>query len=120
MRFTVAVALGLLVGSALVALSRLGGASGGRSSQVAWPRWTALALGIAAATVFALMIAGRFGSPVLAISGIALPLAALIFGVARVVSGDRRWPSWLGLALALAPVLFWVAFAVGEVVGPQH
>jgi 4-amino-4-deoxy-L-arabinose transferase-like glycosyltransferase len=51
---------------------------------------------------------------------IALPAAAAVFCIGRVVAGDRRWQSWAGLALAAAPALFWVFFVIGEFLGPAH
>lgn len=51
------------------------------------------------------------------LASILLSAAATVLGVATLQRGDRRWPSWLGLALGGAPALAWLAFAIGNLVG---
>jgi 4-amino-4-deoxy-L-arabinose transferase-like glycosyltransferase len=70
--------------------------------------------------MFTAGIAGLTDFAAAAVPAIALPVAGVVFGTGRLALGDRRWQTWLGLVLASAPALFWVAFAIGELVGPKH
>lgn len=78
--------------------------------------WTTLAFGVAAA--------GAFASAILLeaeirgfLASIACASAAVIIGVGAVLRRDRRWPTWVGLAAGVVPGVFWIAFAVGNIVG---
>jgi 4-amino-4-deoxy-L-arabinose transferase-like glycosyltransferase len=109
--------VGLVLGSGLLAVSRRAASP---DEVQRWPPWTALALGAAAASLFLLGVAGLIDTAFAVVPAIALPAAGVLFGAGRLVFGDRRWQSWLGLVLAALPALFWVAFAVGELLGPKH
>jgi len=54
------------------------------------------------------------------------PVFTIPFGVGCVVSGIgavrqhyRTWQVWLGLGLGSIPILFWVVFALGEILSPH-
>lgn len=96
-----------------------------RSSTLAW---TALGLGSAAL----LMVAAGLLAPLLAETGglqfaVALPavlsivlaVAALTAALGALMKGDRHWPTWVALGIAVLPTLFWLAFLVGEIVFPH-
>lgn len=112
MLFTVALLVGLGVGSGLLVFA-------GKQPSADWPRWTLLFLGLAAAVLFVVGALGFIDVPFAAVPSLALPFAGLVFGVGRVVQGDRSWQSLLGLALAAAPGLFWIVFAIAELVVPH-
>lgn len=110
MMFSIGVVIGLIIGGVLLRITV------GRSTG-----WLALSLGLAAVIVF---IAGwrfDFDAPrILMPLAIALPVAATAFGGGALLRGERRWSNWLGFVCALAPFLFWVWFAIGEILGPPH
>jgi len=120
MLFTLGLLVGLALGAGLVAFSRTAKpASGSSADDGVWP-WTAMALGTAAVGAFALGIAGVIDTALAILPVIALEFAAIVFGLGRLVLGDRRWQSWLGAGLAFIPALFWVVFVIAEIVGPPH
>jgi hypothetical protein len=45
---------------------------------------------------------------------IPLGVACVVAGIGAVRKHYRTWQVWLGLALGSVPVLFWLAFVVGE------
>lgn len=54
------------------------------------------------------------------------PVLTIPLGVSCVVSGIgamrkniRNWQVWLGLGLGSIPVLFWIVFAIGELIYPH-
>lgn len=120
MLFSLGLLLGVVLGSGLLALSRRARSSVDAPERPAWPRWTALALGALAATLFVAGIAGATDFVAAVIPAIALPVAGVIFGGGRVALGDRHWQAVVGLALACIPTLFWAVFAIAELVGPRH
>ncbi len=111
--FTIALLVGIGLGVGLLALSR-------RHPSLGWPHWTVLAIGAAAVLLFVAGVLGLMDTNVAVIPSLALPFAGLVFGIGRVVRGDRCWQSWLGLALAAVPGLFWIAFAIAELVMPHQ
>lgn len=112
MQFTIALLLGLAVGSVLLLMSR-------RTPSADWPSRTLLGLGIAALVLFVVGILGFIDVPFAAIPALALPFTGLVFGVGRVLQGDRDRLSLLGLALAAVPGLFWIVFAISELLFPH-
>lgn len=118
MQFSLGLVTGLVVGSILLASSRKAAIS--TAVHTSWPAWAALALGMLAAVTLFAGVAGLIDTPFAVLPAIAIPFAGVVLGVGRVVMGDRGWKSWLGVALASVPVLFWVVFAVAELVGPSH
>ncbi len=119
--FTVGLVVGLVLGGCLLFFSRKAATSSDASvTAPVWPAYLSLALGIAAAGAFAAGVAGLTDTALAIMPVIALQFAAVLFGVGRLVFGDRRWQSWLGAGLATLPALFWVAFVIAEIVGPKH
>lgn len=50
---------------------------------------------------------------------IGLAFAGVVDGVGAWMKGDRHWPTWAAFGVAGLPALFWVVFAVGELVVPH-
>lgn len=101
--------LGLGLGFGLFVPSR-------KTPDSKWPRWTLLSLGVAAVLVFGLGVFGLIDYPLAAVPAVAIPFAGMVLGVGRIVLGDRAWQSLLGLGLSAVPALFWILFAIGELV----
>jgi len=78
--------------------------------------WLALAFGATSAATFA---AGMFAHAGIGgnLASIACAPASVIVGVGAVRGYDRFWPTWVGLAAGAVPGAFWIAFAVGNVLG---
>jgi hypothetical protein len=55
-------------------------------------------------------------SPVISIP---LGVGCVISGISAVRKNYRTWQVWLGLGLGSIPVLFWIAFAIGEILYPH-
>ena len=120
MQASIALVLGIVIGAVvLLVASRAVSGHGvvpGRATTVGW---SALWLGLAAFAATGLMMVKV---PVLsdARSSIALTTAALVVGFGAAFKRDRYWPTWVGLAAAAIPGLFWILFVVAEFVGPAH
>lgn len=98
-----------------------------RASALAW---VAMGFGITAALM---VLSGLLGPVVFSALGIApsmvfsLPAGlSIVFAFAGTVAAfgayakhDRHWPTWVGIAIGLLPVLFWVWFVVAEIVTPH-
>ena len=112
MQFTVGLLLGHIVGGGLLLLSR-------RHKEASWPSWTLLGVGAVALVLFAVGMLKLMDYRFAAIPALAVPFAGLVFGIGLVAGGDRRWQAWLGLTLAAVPALFWIVFAIGEIVVPH-
>lgn len=78
--------------------------------------WVTLASGIAAVAAFAV---GVFTDAEMGcyLASIACANAAVIIGIGAILRHDRLWPTWAGLAAGVIPGLFWIAFAVGNILG---
>ena len=50
---------------------------------------------------------------------IPLGVGCVVSGIGAVRKNNRTWQVWLGLGLGSIPVLFWIAFAIGEVLYPH-
>ena len=50
---------------------------------------------------------------------IPLGVGCVVSGIGAVRKHDRTWQVWLGLGLGAIPVLFWLAFAIGEIIYPH-
>jgi hypothetical protein len=55
-------------------------------------------------------------SPVVTIP---LGISCLVSGLGAVRKNERPWQVWLGLGLGAIPLLFWVAFIIGEILYPH-
>jgi hypothetical protein len=84
--------------------------------------WVVMGLG-AVALVFiipglvAILIPGDAAfSPALTIP---LGVGSVVSGIGAVRKNYRTWPVWLGLALGSIPLLFWIAFFIGEILYPH-
>lgn len=51
------------------------------------------------------------------LASIACAAAAIMIGSGAVLRHDRRCPTWVGLAAGVLPAVFWVAFAIGNILG---
>jgi hypothetical protein len=118
MIFTAAQLSGILLGWVLLVAT--GRKKDAQAMPAVKPAWLSLAMGSAAAAVFAVAMIGPVRNPFLMFTAIGLPTAAVVLGGGRLARGDRRWQIWLGFIFGLLPALFWVAFAIGEVVMPGH
>lgn len=98
-----------------------------RASALAW---TAMGLGLIA---LLMVLAGLIGPALASVLGpgarvvrafpaalsITFAFAAVVAAVGAIVKHDRRWPTWAALALGGTPAVFWIAFAVGELLFPH-
>jgi hypothetical protein len=84
--------------------------------------WVVLGLG-ALALVFILpgLVAILIPSDAMFSPALTIPLsvAGVFAGIGAVRRNYRTWPVWLGLALGSIPLLFWIAFSIGEVLYPH-
>ena len=88
----------------------------GASARPSALGWLTLASGIAAAAAFAVGVftdAGMGGY----LASIACAAAAIMIGSGAILRHDRLWPTWVGLAAGVIPGVFWIAFAVGNMLG---
>lgn len=121
MQATISFIVGVILALIILAMSHRWGAAAGepapRPTILSW--WT-LAFGLIAAAAFAfgllLTPRGDSGSRLLLVS-ITFASAAVVLGVGMLVRRDRRWPTWVGLVVGVAIALFWIAFAVGYILG---
>ena len=122
MQFTISVVLGLILGFILLSVTQRAKSTGDTpSAKPAWPVWLILALGAISAVIFGAGFARMVDLPgIFIIFVITLPVATVVLGVGSLIRGERRWPVWIGLILALLPVLFWIYFVIGEITGPAH
>jgi hypothetical protein len=121
MLLTGSVILGLVLGGVLLLFARRADAVGGPGlPKPPWPRWAALLFGAIGAGSLAVAMPGGVDSSLLMASSIGFPVAGVVLAVGLLAGGDRRWPVWAGLVLALAPTLFWAWFALAEILGPAH
>ncbi len=81
--------------------------------------WVVLCLG-AAALVFiipgllAILVPGdTMISPAFSIP---LGVCCVVCGMSALHKNNRTWQVWLGLGLGAVPVLFWIAFGIGELI----
>ncbi len=97
--------------------------------------WRTLWLGsIAFLTPFVLSLYAAVISPILSrVSGVrlipsgfllavgmfAIAIAALVFGIRALRSGERSWAVFLGFVFAVLVVLFWAMMFVGELLFPH-
>lgn len=50
---------------------------------------------------------------------IPLGVGCLVSGVYAVRKNQRTWQVWLGLGLGSIPIMFWIAFVIGEILYPH-
>jgi hypothetical protein len=84
--------------------------------------WVVVALG-AVALIFiipgliAILIPGdAMFSPAVTIP---LGVGCLVSGIGAVCKNHRTWQVWLGLGFGAIPILFWISFAIGELLYPH-
>lgn len=81
--------------------------------------WVVLGLG-AAALAFIIPVLVSIvipGDPKFtAVSSIPLGIACIISGIGALRKNYRTWQVWLGLGLAAIPILFWIAFGIGQLI----
>jgi hypothetical protein len=118
MQATIASIIGILAGIAVLVTVGHGIAAQAGSKPTAIG-WCAFAFGIVALAAGGLMIVRLIRFNIAPLS-IALAVASVVIAVGTLVKRDRHWPTWVGLGLGAIPFLFWVAFVVGELVGPPH
>ena len=84
--------------------------------------WVVLGLG-AAALVFIIPVFVSIFNPndnmFSAVFTIPLGAACVISGIGALRKNYRAWQVWLGLGLAAIPIVFWIVFAIGELVYPH-
>ncbi len=78
--------------------------------------WLSLVFGVIAATafVFGMFTKTGIGANLVSISS---AFATLVVGIGAILRHDRRWPTWAGLVAGVIPGVFWLAFAVGNMLG---
>lgn len=83
--------------------------------------WWTLAFGLTAVTAFAMSAwptpGGNIPELRLPLISITFAFAAVVVGVGTLIKRDRHWPTWVGLIAGLAPAVFWIAFAAGNLLG---
>jgi hypothetical protein len=50
---------------------------------------------------------------------IPLSVCCVVTGIGAIRKNFRTWQVWLGLGLGSIPVLFWIAFIIGEILYPH-
>ena len=115
----IALATGIVVGvfvlAVVIVVSRFGSAAGKPGPTPLG--WLALAAGsLALAGLGLVFVKAVEIGPLISIG---LAVAAAIVCVGAIVKGDRHWPTWVGVGLAVVPVGFWIVFVVGEFLYPH-
>ena len=120
MQATIALVLGILVGTIVVAAVGRGiTTQAGPPPKPTALGWCASTFGIVALVAAGLMMT-RLAALHIAPISIALAVASMVVAIGALVKRDRHWPTWVGLGLGAIPFLFWVAFVVAELVGQPH
>lgn len=109
-----ALLLGLVAGGVVLALVWRFSPRGSKADRPRPLGWAALAAGSVALVCTALVFAGFEAG-----FSIAAAAAAMVLVIGAIARRERHWPTWVGLGTGAAPVLFWIAFVVGEVVYPH-
>ena len=117
--FGIALVSGVLLAIVILTMSRRGKPDVGELDQrPSTPGWWTLALGLIAATAFALTVWWPISSNTvgrgLNLISMAFGFAAVLVGVGNLLRRDRHWPTWVGLLAGLIPAAFWIAFAVAN------
>ena len=91
--------------------------------RVSAATWIAIVLGLAGSVLLLGIVnswflprAGMFE----AISIGLLTAVACVLAIAALVRGERQPLNWVALAVSVPPVLFLIAFGLGELFGPAH
>jgi len=84
--------------------------------------WVVVGLG-AVALVFILpgLVAVLIPSDDMFSPAITIPLGVgcVVSGIGAVRKNYRTWQVWLGLGLGSIPIMFWIAFSIGEILYPH-
>ncbi|MBI3172609.1 MAG: hypothetical protein HYZ25_02745 [Chloroflexi bacterium] len=84
--------------------------------------WVVMGLG-AVALIFILpgLVAILIPSDAMFSPAITIPLGVgcVVAGIGAVRKNYRTWQVWFGLALGSIPLLFWIAFSIGEILYPH-
>jgi len=84
--------------------------------------WLVLGLGAAALVfIFPVLVSILVPGDTMFSAVFTIPLGAacVIAGIAALRKNYRKWQVWLGLGLGAIPVLFWIAFGIGELIYPH-
>lgn len=114
--------LGILLAVIVIIIARRSKPKGsGLSTVKSRTGWLCLTLGLVALAAFVIQTLPLFydnntGLPFSLIS-ILFSAASVLIGIWTLVKHDRHWPTWVGLIAGTAPALFWIAFALGYVLG---
>lgn len=115
---TISLLIGLLLGVAVLALGRRAAAAGQPASGTTTPAWLTLGFGLVALVAFAGGTGFGSGPGNSALGwlnlSIALGFAAVVAGIGLLRRGVRGWPIWAGLLAGLIPAIFWIWFALGN------
>lgn len=114
MQFALGVLTGIVVGVVVLLATRSASAKTGGA-------WLGVVLGAISAAVF---IAGFFkwaafdfpGAAIITLGG---SFAAAIIGIGGLIRKERIWQNWAAAILGGLPALFWIFFAVAEVLFPH-
>jgi hypothetical protein len=84
--------------------------------------WVVIGLG-AVALVFIIpgLLAILFPGDTMFSPALTIPLGvgSVVSGIGAMRKDNRTWQVWLGLGLGSVPVLFWLAFTIGEILYPH-
>ena len=84
--------------------------------------WVVLGFGIVAfAFILPVFVAILTHSGTMFSSIVTIPLSigCVVSGVGTMRKNHHTWQVWLGLGLGTIPLLFWIAFAIGELLYPH-
>lgn len=84
--------------------------------------WVVLGLGaVALAFIIPGLVAILIPGDAMFSPAVTIPLGVgcVVSGIGAVRKNYRTWQVWLGLGLGAIPILFWVAFAIGEILYPH-
>lgn len=113
---------GILLGTIVLATTRRRELEvGGLAQEPTALGWWTLVFGLIAviSCVIGLWLTGSTNglSMVLLNSSIAFAFATAVVGIGNLKRHDRHWPTWVGLVAGLLPAIFWIAFALGNILG---
>jgi hypothetical protein len=84
--------------------------------------WVVIGLGLLAfAFILPVFIAilNHSGTTFLSIVSIPLSIGCVISGIGTLRKNHHTWQVWLGLGFGIIPLLFWIAFVIGELLYPH-
>lgn len=119
---TLSLAFGVLLGTIVLNRTRSEGEQGRQTQRPTTLSWLTLVFGLTTATTLVLGLRLTPStddlSMVLLNISIAFAFAAVIAGLGNLRRQVRDLPTWVGLIAGLTPAIFWIVFAIGNIISP--